>query len=248
MLQKARQYLAAESLSDAGWLNAWEITLNVRRGQFGVAQRCVEAAGLLADSTPRFLRVEEHLAYVRLLLAQNRLDTAQDWLTRLEAFLRERDLTRWQITAHILQALVAERSGHHADALKLLGQAVNLAAPENYARAFLDEEAQVLELLPSVRQIAPAFVAQLVGDMAVARSKSGGTVPALVEPLSERELEVLRLIAAGYANSEIGEKLYITVGTVKRHINHIYDKLAVHSRTQAILKARELKLWQDVGA
>ncbi|HEX2908931.1 MAG TPA: LuxR C-terminal-related transcriptional regulator, partial [Phototrophicaceae bacterium] len=248
MLQKARQYLAEESLSDAGWLNAWEITLNVRRGQLGGAQRCVEAAGLLADSTPRFLRVEEHLAYVRLLLAQNRLDTAREWLARLEGFLRERDLTRWLITAHILQVLVAERSGHHADALKLLSQAVSLAAPENYARAFLDEEAQVLGLLPAVRQIAPAFVAQLVGDMAVTRSKSGGMVQALVEPLSERELEVLRLIAAGYANSEIGEKLFITVGTVKRHINHIYDKLAVHSRTQAILKARELKLWQDAGA
>jgi LuxR family maltose regulon positive regulatory protein len=60
--------------------------------------------------------------------------------------------------------------------------------------------------------------------------------------LSERELEVLRLIAAGLSNREIAEELYIAVGTVKRHINHIYGKLGVHSRTQALVRARELNL------
>ena len=65
---------------------------------------------------------------------------------------------------------------------------------------------------------------------------------ALVEPLSDRELEVMRLIAAGLANREIAGELYIAIGTVKRHINNIYGKLSVGSRTQAIAKARELRL------
>jgi LuxR family maltose regulon positive regulatory protein len=61
-----------------------------------------------------------------------------------------------------------------------------------------------------------------------------------VEPLSERELEVLALIAEGYSNAEIAQELYITTGTVKRHVNNIYGKLDVHSRTQALARAREL--------
>ncbi len=66
----------------------------------------------------------------------------------------------------------------------------------------------------------------------------------LVEPLSERELEVLRLIADGLSNAEIADKLFIAQGTVKRHINNIYGKLDVQSRTQAVAKAREIGLWE----
>jgi LuxR family maltose regulon positive regulatory protein len=64
----------------------------------------------------------------------------------------------------------------------------------------------------------------------------------LVEPLSERELEVLGLVAEGYSNAEVAQELYITIGTVKRHVNNIYGKLDVHSRTQAVARARELGL------
>jgi LuxR family maltose regulon positive regulatory protein len=64
----------------------------------------------------------------------------------------------------------------------------------------------------------------------------------LLEPLSDRELEVLALIAAGLSNREISQELYIAVGTVKRHTNHIYGKLGVHSRTQAVARSRELGL------
>jgi LuxR family maltose regulon positive regulatory protein len=92
-----------------------------------------------------------------------------------------------------------------------------------------------------VRDVAPAFVDQLLDAAGVSASRAAMAQP-LVEPLSERELEVLRLIAAGLANREIAEELVIAVGTVKRHINHIYGKLNVGSRTQALAKARELRL------
>ncbi len=79
------------------------------------------------------------------------------------------------------------------------------------------------------------------GAGATAQSRKAGS---LIEPLSERELEILRLIAAGHSNAEIGQKLYIATGTVKRHINNIYGKLDAGSRTQAIAKARALGLLQ----
>jgi ATP/maltotriose-dependent transcriptional regulator MalT len=83
---------------------------------------------------------------------------------------------------------------------------------------------------------------RIVSEMAGADAGDRLTNQPLVEPLSEREFEVLDLIAAGYSNAEIARQLYIAIGTVKRHINHIYGKLAVSSRTQAVARARELGL------
>jgi LuxR family maltose regulon positive regulatory protein len=84
--------------------------------------------------------------------------------------------------------------------------------------------------------------ARLVAEISATLRASSQRRPAqpLVEPLSEREIEVLQHIAQGYSNAEIAQRLYITLGTVKRHINNIYGKLGVGSRTQAVAKAREL--------
>jgi LuxR family maltose regulon positive regulatory protein len=102
-----------------------------------------------------------------------------------------------------------------------------------------------LALLPEVRHAAPVFVDRVLEEAGAqtAQEPAGRGTAGMVEPLSERELEVLRLIAAGLANREIAEELYIAVGTVKRHINHIYGKLGVHSRTQALARARDLDLF-----
>jgi LuxR family maltose regulon positive regulatory protein len=182
-----------------------------------------------------------YIVYARLLLVQGRLADARRWLARLEGFLIERGIYRWLITVHILQALTADRSGDRPSAVELLARAIEIAAPEGYSRAFLNEDRRLFALLPDVRDVAPAFVGQLLtyDDAPV---ETPAAVQPLVEPLSDRELEVLRLIAAGLANREIADELVIAVGTVKRHINHIYGKLGVGSRTQAIAKARELRL------
>ncbi|MBN1873032.1 MAG: winged helix-turn-helix transcriptional regulator [Anaerolineae bacterium] len=128
-----------------------------------------------------------------------------------------------------------------------LARAVELAAPETYIRAFLDEDPQLLSLLPEVRSLAPDFVDHILDDANIPAVQQQITAQALsnqtlIEPLSERELEVLRLIAGGLNNREIATHLFITPGTVKRHINNIYGKLQVHSRTQAVAKARELRV------
>jgi len=102
-------------------------------------------------------------------------------------------------------------------------------------------------LLPRVRHVAAAFVDALIVAFAAEHRGTPTERPAthsqaLVEPLSDRELEVLRLVAAGMSNHEIGSRLVITEGTVKSHVHNICGKLAVHSRTQAIVRARELEL------
>ena len=175
-------------------------------------------------------------------MAQGRLVEARRLLARLEQFVSERGLYRWLITIHLLLALVAERTGDQMAARDQVAEALRIAAPESYIRAFLDEDMRVCALLREVRHKAPQFVDQVLAHAGAAESLPQGERPFLVEPLSARELEVLRLIAAGLSNPEIAQELVISVGTVKRHINHIYGKLDAQSRTRAVAKARVLRL------
>jgi LuxR family maltose regulon positive regulatory protein len=235
-------YQMDTGLTDPGWVLAREATIRLKQGDLPAVLRWVETDGLSLDEAPQYLRLDSQLAYARVLLALGQLADAQGWLARLEGFVEERGLYRWLISVYALQALAAERLGDHEAACDRLAQAVRLAAPEAYYRAFLDEDALLLELLPDVRHVAPQFVDQLL-DYARGASVARRRVPQpLVEPVSERELEVLGLIAAGYSNAEIAQRLFITLGTVKRHINNLYGKLGVQSRTQAVAKGRELRL------
>ncbi len=241
-LQRAHRLATREALGETGWLLASEANMRLKEDDLPFAQRWTVTAGLSLDDIPQYLRIEEHVAYGRLLLAQGRLPDAGRWLDRLERFTQERALYRWLITVHILQALTAERLGDSPSARGYLARALEMAASQDYYRPFLDEDTQVMALLPTVRHTAPAFVDQLLAYAGVTKPGRDTPVQPLVEPLSKRELEVLGLIAAGLTNAEIAQKLFIAVGTVKRHVNHIYGKLDVGSRTQAIAKAREIRL------
>jgi LuxR family maltose regulon positive regulatory protein len=246
-IQRAYELASRASLADADWCLAVEANIHLQQGDVAFVRRWAGAADLSPDDEPQYVYMERHLVYARLLIAQGRLPAARPWLARLECFLRERELYRWLITVYILQALVADRSGDRATAVERLSAAVELAAPEDYYRAFLDEDARLLTLLPDVRHVAAAFVDQLAAYAGISEPDQTVTMrsplsQSLVEPLSERELEVLRLIAAGLSNREIAQELVIAVGTVKRHINNLYGKLGVGSRTQAIARARELGL------
>ena len=253
-LQEARQRAAQTGVWDAEWYLTWETNLRLRQGDVAFASRWAETEGLSPEDTPQYLRLDRHVVYARLLLTQGRLSDARRWLARLERFVQERGLYRWLITVHLLQALTAERSGDRAPsewrrpnrngavARDRLARALQAAAPEEYVRAFLDENAQILTLLPELRHVAPSFVDRLLESADVPRARREAAAQPLIEPLSDRELEVLGLIAAGLRNREIADQLFIAHGTVKRHINNIYGKLSVHSRTQAIARARELGL------
>ena len=148
-----------------------------------------------------------------------------------------------------LQAVALGSQGEGVQAAAALQSALSLAAPEGYVRTFLDEGAPMAALLraAAARGAAVEYVRKLLAafgdeETTVAQRSPQGAASALVEPLSERELEVLRLIAVGLSNQEIAEQLITALSTVKKHINHIYGKLAVRSRTQAVARARELGL------
>jgi LuxR family maltose regulon positive regulatory protein len=153
-----------------------------------------------------------------------------------------------------LEALALEAQGNHLQAVATLEQALTLAEPEGYVRMFVEEGKPMQLLMADLRmRIADAglrsYAERLLAAFSSAASADGAApdrseirIPKsnMIEPLSERELEVLRLIADGLSNREIAERLVVGTGTVKTHINNIYRKLDVKSRTQAIHRAREL--------
>ena len=240
-LQQARQVAAKTGYTDSEWFLALEAEFRLKQGDLPFALRWAKKAGLSPDVTPELMGIEQQLTYCRLLLAQGQLSDVRRLLARLERFAEDYGLVRRLIAVHILQALTADQSGDRTLARQILSRAVEIAAPGGYVRAFLDEGPHIIALLPDVRPSAPAFVDELLEHAGAPGLHLMAAQP-LIEPLSERELEVLRLIASGLTNREIAQELFIAVGTVKRHINNIYGKLGVHSRTQAVAKARELQL------
>jgi LuxR family maltose regulon positive regulatory protein len=143
-----------------------------------------------------------------------------------------------------LQALARQARGDLDQALSTLERALILAEPEGYVRTFLDAGEPMAGLLSQILSgdVAPGYVARLLGAFGQEAELPPPAMASLVEPLTEREVEVLRLLVAGLSNAEIAEELVIAVSTVKSHVNHIYGKLGVESRTQAVAKAQELLL------
>jgi LuxR family maltose regulon positive regulatory protein len=183
----------------------------------------------------------------------------------LEAVENDKRLGRG-IEILVLQALTNRAQDDRDRARIALGRAVALAEPEGYVRIFLDEGEPLRSLLSDLRshlagqaeaEGAPdrARLLSCIGSLLAAFGASEAAVPPapsaeqaappgtqLVEPLSERELEVLRLVANGLTNQAIADELFIAVSTVKSHTNSIYGKLGVRNRTQAVAEARALGL------
>ncbi|MBX3083451.1 MAG: AAA family ATPase [Anaerolineae bacterium] len=242
MLDSLTKSVEQSHLSDSGWLVAEAINIRLRRGDLDSTQAWADRVRWSAVETLQWLEIDEYAAYARCLIALERWTEARDWLARLEKFAHERELRRLLLTIYLLQAIAADRTNDHARARERLTLALAIAAPEAYFRAFLDEGESLLRMLPAVRHLEPRFIDQVLNAALGLQPSTRETADSLIEPLSDRELEVLRLIAAGLSNAEIADRLFIAEGTVKRHINHIYGKLAVGSRTQAVARSRELGL------
>jgi LuxR family maltose regulon positive regulatory protein len=205
------------------------------------------ASGLAVGDDYDPLRQVEGIALARVLLAQapGQPDRLQDALRLLEGLLRATEAQGWMgqaLEILALQAIALQRAGEPERAMDVLARALSLGEPEGYVRTFLDLGAPMRELLQAAarRGIRPAYAGHL---LARAAGETAPVAPSpLVEPLSDRELEVLHLIAAGLSNREVAQRLVITPGTAKWHAHNIYGKLGVHSRTQAVARARELGL------
>ncbi|NTU62487.1 MAG: hypothetical protein HGB05_03590, partial [Chloroflexi bacterium] len=227
------------------FMNMLDADFNVRQGHLTAAQRWADTAGLSSDAVPGAGYESTSFTYVRLLRAQQRWPEALELLKRLDVQMTAGGRRGRLITVSLLQALTYHDLHDNAAALKALERAVRLAAPEDYRRRFLDEGEDVARLLPTVRDAASTFVDEVLRAFSPSDPDSIAPIHASqpsIDRLSDQELNVLRLLADGLSNQAIAEKLVITVGTAKWHVHNLYSKLGVSNRTQAVARARELKL------
>lgn len=198
-------------------------------------------------------REVEQIAVARALLASapsqgragnGEIGEAIELLARLQRGAESAGRVKREIEVLALQALALWTQANLDRALPALERALSLAEPEGYVRTFVDEGEPMAQLLRSAlsRGIAPNYVARLLAAFGQEVERASPGMESLVEPLSERETEVLRLVVAGLSNPEIAEELVVAVSTVKSHINSIYGKLGVERRTQAVARAQELGL------
>ncbi len=251
-LDTARQLAVQSENQQRIWLvSAVTAELQLREGQVAAAARTLAELRDAADTRSQ----HETLTYAHLLLAQGHAHAALRALAQFEETARRQGRNGSLIAIYLVQALAEQALAHPAATRERLEQALILAAPDGYRRVFLDEGPAIAALLPQARQVAPAFVANLLDafprtegrglsaeSLAPAHSVLSPQSSALVEPLSEAELKVLRLVATGLSNREIADRLVITVGTTKWHLNQIYGKLHVRNRTEAVALARQLQL------
>jgi len=216
------------------------------QGRLGDALRWVREQGLSVEDDLSYLREFEHVTLTRLLLAQYRTerlaDSGQRALELLQRLLQAAEdgaRTGSVIEILVLQALAHQAHGDTVAALAPFERAVTLAEPEDYARIFTDEGPPMAALLAAAAQrgIAPGYVRRLL-------STFGGTTGAagMVEPLSDRELDVLRLLATDLGGPDIARELVVSLNTVRTHTKNIYAKLGVNNRRAAVRRATELNL------
>ena len=193
----------------------------------------------------------------RVLLAQNEPGPALTLLQRLLDVAAGQGRTGSIIEIQALRALALAARGDHASALDTLTEALTLARRHGYVRVLADAGAPVRTLLArlpgarpgqrhAARRIDPGYLAALLracgpADAGPSRRRPGAP-PGLAEALTDRELEVLRLLAAGKSNQRIAHDLVVALDTVKKHVTHVLGKLGAANRTEAVARARDLGL------
>ncbi len=192
------------------------------------------------------------ISQARVHLAQGDTSAALQVLEPLRRQAEARDWEDERLQVMVLQAVALSAHGETDAAVRQLGDALALAEPNGFVRTFVDEGAPMAQLLSAAagRGVMPGYTGKLLAAFAAEeeRSQDKSRVPAatpaqpLDEPLSQRELEVLRLIAQGLSNQEICQRLFLALSTVKGHNRIIFGKLQVQRRTEAVARARELGL------
>ena len=257
LLDEAERLYVRTPVPDPRPIGALRARVWIAQDRLAEARGWVRGRGLSVDDDLSYLREFEHLTLGRLLIAQTRRDRAagslqgaMGLLARLLQAAEDGRRMGSELEILVLQALAHEVQGNNSPALASLERALTLAEPEGYLRLFVDEGPPMARLLYQALShgIAPDYVRRLLTAFPVLepvqpeppRSRTAGSE--WVEPLSERETEVLQLIAEGLTNHELATRLYLSVNTIKVHTRNIYGKLGVHSRTSAVAKARALGL------
>ena len=226
--------------------------LLLSQGDLAAAARFPQETGLGPDDEPNYAREPGHLMLARILLAQDRPGQALALLDRLHAAAAAQDRTGSLIETGALRALALAAAGDEAAAVTTLAGALTLACPQGYVRVFADEGPPMAALLgrliaaqrtgQAAADVPLGYLARLQRAFAPGPPARDPVLPGIVDPLTGRELEVLRMLAAGRSNQAIAGELVVTLDTVKKHVGHVLGKLGAANRTEAVARARELSL------
>jgi len=240
---------------------AWEARLRLQQGRIEQAILWAESCGLqIKDTEWPYPRAVEYLTLARVLIAQGKFEGIEGILNRLFQAAEVNKRTGDLIEILTQLALCSYASNQKDHALQLIERALALAEPEGFVRSFVDEGEPIRSLLLDCQKLINKRISIAIDNeslrlltymdkLLAAFSQPAHTEKSkpetMLEPLSERELDVLRLIETGRSNKEIAEILVIAISTVKSHINNLYSKLGTRRRTQAISIARELGLLEE---
>jgi LuxR family maltose regulon positive regulatory protein len=235
-------------------VEAHKARVHLKQGRLDKAQAWAQERGLSVTDEVNYLGEYEYLTLAGVRLGEGLFTGVDELLESLLALAESQKRTGSVIEILLTQALVHQAQGNLAQALAALERALALAEPEGYLRIFVDEgEAMQLlisdfrltivihahPLLGYVERILDFFPQQPEDKL---QSKIANQRSKMIDPLTDRELEILNLIAEGHSNAEIGQRLYLALSTVKGHNLRIFNKLQVQNRTEAVARARELGL------
>ena len=251
LLGEADRLYFSDFAPDVRPVDAVRARVWLSEGRVPEAQRWAREHGLSAADDLTYVREFEYATLARVLLAQGIADGAEDPI-RAAIGLTERLLTAAEAGGRngsaldilIVQALARHAADDPDGATAALARAIEIAEPEGYVRLFIDEGPSMVALLKLAAKDrnAPGYVRQLLAASTVARPGEGVAAQPLIEPLSERELEVLRLLQSDLDGPSIARELTVSLPTVRTHTSNIYSKLGVTNRRAAVRRAGELGL------
>jgi LuxR family maltose regulon positive regulatory protein len=259
LLQEAERLYVGDFFPNVRPVAALQTRVWVAQGRLGEALDWARARGLSVADDLSYLREFEHITLARVLLAQHKIDHAErsllaamELLERLLQAAEAGERMGSVIEILVMQALAHQTQGDIPAALLPLERALALAEPESYVRIFVDEGSPLAQLLraAAARGIRPDYTGKLLAAFAAAQQPSAGAAPLhttsvappLIEPLSPRELDVLRLFQTELSGPEIAAALMIGLSTVRTYTKGIYSKLNVTNRRAAVKRAAELDL------
>jgi LuxR family maltose regulon positive regulatory protein len=249
LLDEARRVYVKNPVPIARPVEALQAWVYIKQGRLDKAQEWARARGISLADKASYLAEYELLTLARLRLDDSAVN---DLLERLLALAEEQKRIGSALEILITQALAHRTQGNQSQALSTLERTLALAQPQSYQRIFVDEGEAMRLLIADFRlTIASrashllAYTEKLLAAFPLTHSPNP-PVPSpqslLPDPLSPRELEILHLVAQGLSNTEISQRLYLALSTVKGHNQRIFDKLQAQNRTEAVARARELGL------
>ena len=251
LLDEAERFFMADMSPNVRPIPALRARALLAQGRVAEALNWAREQQLAVTDEPSYLREFEHVTLARILIAEGHeqrteqpLLDAIGLLERLLGAAESGGRTGTVLEILVLQAIAHQLAGDTPAAMAPLERALALAEPEEYVRVFADEGAPMAVLLDAAarRGMAPGYMRRILAAFGTSDSQESGTGhgPTLLEPLSEREREVLRLLETDLSGPEIARQLVVSLNTVRTHTKNIYMKLGVNNRRAAVLRAQEL--------